>query len=229
MKGLYKQIASKVLLGIVVLILFHLNNSALTYCNDSYSAFLEIDKKQENSAVETIKGYVVGGAGYFLESYSDFVLFLNKIEIGELGVLNYDELKMILDNAIKKMEYAKNEYIHLKKKADDTPYNQNVVQQLLKFNYEVFQKRNRLIGPVFNRVQFFLSSGDIREMYGDVLSQTVEILNIANLIKTKIEAKEFPDLSNLYRLNEVCSESLIFSQYVARVFRKLSKVSVRNE
>lgn len=221
MKGQPKQIMSKVLLGMVVLILLHLNLSALTYCNDSYSAFLEIDEKQKNSEVGTIEGYVVEGAGYFLESYSAFLLFLNKIEIGELGILDYNELKLILDNAIGKMEYTKNIYLELRQRADYTPYNPFVINELLTFNYENFQIKNRLLEPIFNNVKHYLCRGKIREMYGKRISQTERILSIANMIKAKIEVSELPEASAFHDLNEACSQSLLFGQYASRVFQEI--------
>jgi hypothetical protein len=169
MKDQQKASVSKFLLGIVVLIFFHMNLSALTYCNDSYIVFLEADKKDKNEAVETIKGYLEKSAGYFLESYSVFLLFLSKIEKVELEALNYDELKSDLNNAIGKMEYTKNIYLALKKKADDTPYNPKVINKLLKFNYENFQIKNRLIKPVFNETKNYLNRGRIREIIQEFL------------------------------------------------------------
>ena len=221
MKGQSKQIASKVLLGMIVLILLHPNLPTLTHCNDSYSAFLEIDKKKKNSEVGTIKGYVVEGAGYFIESYSDFVLFLNKIEIGELGSLNYNELKMILDKAIGKMEDTKNIYCELKQKADHTPYNPKVINELLAFNYGNFQIKNHLLEPVYNNVKHYLCRGKIREMYGERISQIERILSIANMIKSKIEVSELPGSSVFHDLNEVCSQSLLFCQYASMVFQEI--------
>ena len=221
MKDQQKSSVSKFLLGIVALILFHMNLSALTYCNDSYIAFLEADKKDKNEAVENIKGYLEKGAGYFLESYSVFLLFLSKIEKVELEDLNYDELKSDLNNAIGKMEYTKNIYLALNKKADDTPYNPKVINKLINFNYENFQIKNRLIKPVFYKIKNYLYRGRIREMYGERLSQIEVILNIANMIKVKIDAKKFPEASDLYNLNEACSQSLLFDQYAARVFKEI--------
>lgn len=221
MKTQPKYIVSKVLLMMVVLILFHLNSPALTYCNDTYSAFLEIDKKQKNSELGTIKVYVVGGAGCFTEAYSEFVLFLNKIEIGELGSLNYNELKMVLDKAIEKMVDTKNIYCELKQKADHTPYNPKVINELLAFNYGNFQIKNHLLEPVFNNVKHYLCRGKIREMYGERISQIERILSIANMIKSKIEVSELPGSSVFHDLNEACSQSLLFGQYASRVFREI--------
>ena len=208
-------------LGMVVLILLHVNLSVLTYCNDSYSAFLEIEKKQKNTGVGTIKKYLEVGTGYFLESYSDFILFLNKIEIGELGSLDYNELKMILDKAIRKMEDTKNIYYKLKQKAEHTPYNPKVINELLAFNYGKFQIKNHLLEPVYNNVKCYLCSGKIREMYGERISQIERILRIANMIKTKIEAKVLPEASVFHDLNEACSQSLLFGQYASGVFQDI--------
>lgn len=221
MKVQYKPSVSKVLVVMGVLILFHLNLPALTYCNDSYSAFLGADKKVKNSEVGTIKGHLEEGAVCFLESYSDFLQFLSKIEIGELGSLDYNELKLILNNAIGKMEDTENIYCELRQKADYTPYNPKVINELLAFNYGNFRIRNHLLEPVFNNVKHYLCKGKIREMYVERISQIERILSIANMIKEKIEVSELPETSVFHDLNEACSQSLLFGQYASRVFQEI--------
>lgn len=67
----------------------------------------------------------------------------------------------------------------------------------------------------------FLSKGKIREMYGEAISHTRGILNIANVIKTKLEEGVFPGVSNLHDLNEAYSHYMFFGEYAAKIFQEI--------
>jgi len=211
-----KHGTSKVLLGVAVLILLNFNLSGFLYYNDVDIIFGEGLKKGT-----VIKEHVIRGAGYFLESYSDFLLFLTKIEVSELDGLDYDKLRLNLNNAIEKMEYARDTYIQLKEEADVTPYNPIMIEELLNFDYDGFQKKNHLIESIFDDVSFYLSKGKIREMYEKTISHIEGILEIANGLNEAINAGKFPKVSTLQDLNETCSKSLLFGQYAAKVFKKI--------
>ena len=138
MKG-QKLTVSRVLLWVAVLILSTLNVSAVIYFNGAGGNFgggSESTLPQE----KTIRDYVIEGAGYFLESYSGFLLFLNKVELKELQGLDYNEVQMILNSAIEKMENARDVYTRLKQEADVTPYNPDMIDELMNFDYDGFQE-----------------------------------------------------------------------------------------
>lgn len=224
MKGLPKHNLTKVLWVAAIIMLSHINLSALIYFNKSEICFNNVSGVGGEIAVvkcNALRCYVIDGAGYFLDSHSDYLRFLQRIEVGERNGLDYNQLRLDLDSAIDKMLNAKDIYLQLKQTADMTPYNPTVLDQLLNFNYHVFRVENQLNEPIFARVRFFLCNGAIREMYGEILVQIENILNIADHIKERIDVGEFPLLSDLYRLNESYSESLLFGEYTARVFREI--------
>jgi hypothetical protein len=171
----------------------------------------------------SLESGVINGAGYFLRSCSDFLLFLNKVELAEIEGSDFAALNSNLSNAIANMELAKDIYIQLKQQMDVTPYDPVMIDHLLKFNYDVFQRKNDLIIPVFEEVKHYLESGAARELYGEILCQVDEILNIAYPIKAKIEANEFPEVSSLWDLQQRCCKSMLFGQYSARVFLNLKE------
>ncbi len=218
----------KVFLVVSIFTLFTTNATAFYCFNGSdlgfdktagITASLSGGSLQSNS----IQGYVVEGASYFLKSYSDFLLFFNEIEVSELEGVNYEDIQSRLTNAIEKMEYAREVYIGLTEKAAVTPYNPTVIAKLLDFNYDLFRKKNNLIEPVFKDVRFYLSKGKIREMYGRGLLITEEILEKAKAVKAKFDVYELPDASMLYDLSELCSRSFLFGRYVARVFWEIKQ------
>lgn len=217
----------KVCVGLTVLILFSLNGWALVYLNGSDWGFDELWESasvMDTSAQDrSISALVVEGAGHFLQSNSDFMLFLNRAEMSELNGVDFNELKATLDNAILNIENARDTYLLLKQKADGTPYNYGIIAELDSFNYEVFQREQDLVPSVFREVKAFLGDGQIRGVYGKILADTEEILAIANAIKASVDAEQFPELSTLWNLGHSCSRSLLFGQYVARVFYEVKK------
>jgi hypothetical protein len=201
-----------------------LNVSAVIYFNGAGGNFgggSESTLLQE----KTIRDYVIEGAGYFLESYSGFLLFLNKVELNELQGLDYNEVQMILNSAIEKMENARDIYTRLKQEADVTPYNPDMIDQLMNFDYDDFQETNHLVAPIFKQVEYYLEKGNIREMFDEALLDMEKILDIASLIKGRIDRGEFPEVSRLWELNEFCSVSLLFGQYAARVFQEINSMN----
>jgi hypothetical protein len=220
MKGKTKHFMLTVWMGVAIVVLLHLNLSGIIWYNDSDIGFGNqggVSAPQE----KPLKAYLMEGAGYFLGSYSDFLLLLNKVEMAELQGFDFSELRFLLNNAIEKMLYANEVYFQLKQKADVTYYNPVVINELLNFDYDSFAEQEGLIKSIFKDVKAFLSKGKIREMYGEALSHTQGILNIANIIKTKLEEGMFPQASNLHDLNEAYSRYMIFGEYAAKVFQKI--------
>jgi len=227
MKGLPKHSLSKVLCGIAVILLFHFNLSAFIFFNNSEICFNQASGYEGEIAVlqcETLRCHVIDGAGYFLDSHADVIRLLQALEVGELSGLDYNRLRFRLDSAIEHLLAAQNTYSKLKQTADLIPYDSLVLDQLLNFNYDVFRAENHLLEPIFERVRFFLCNGAVRELYGEVLTQIERILVISYEIKAKIDIGEYPGLSDLYKLNDSYSESLLFGEYAARVFREIKRM-----
>jgi hypothetical protein len=167
---------------------------------------------------QTIEQYIVEGAGYYLQSYSDMLLLLNKVEMSEIYGLNYEEAQGIINSAINRLENAKTAYFGLKTLAAVTPYNPDVIHLLVTFDYKNFQKEKGLNPYIFNQVETFLSKGDIRGVYDKLYEDIDTILGKLYNVKYSLDKNEFPVLEELWRINQVYSESISFGQDVAEVF-----------
>jgi hypothetical protein len=112
------------------------NSKSIRLIHASWSSTKEY---QQINSVKTkaISTYITEGAGNFLESYSDFMRFLSKVERADIEGMDYGELSQILNDAIKKMEKAKEKYIELKQIAAVTPYKQTVINELLNIAYKI--------------------------------------------------------------------------------------------
>ncbi len=212
------KLISKILLVVFVLFLAHVNVFALIYGNESDKGYGNPGGK---SSTPTIRTYVLQGAGYFLDSYSDILVFLNKIELAELNDIDYHELQNIINHARENIQHQKDTYLNLTQLADATPYDQAVIDQLIGFNYDAFQQEKTLNSVIFADVQSYLSKGDIRGVYHRFLAAADTLLVQLNTIKTDIDAGRFPQPSDLWNLDHNAAQSLLFGQYTAEVCYKV--------
>lgn len=213
---------TKVCLGVAVILLFTMQASALWYLNDWEIIYGDYGTYESTNST-SLRGYVVEGGGHFLKSYSDYLLFLNKLEVAELNDLDYTELQAILNNAIENMEHARAQHLELRKNAAWMPYSEWAIDALNHFNYDEYQKKYDLIKPVFNQVKSYLENGLLLELQNQSITQIDKILVLAYQVKVQVDAGQFPDLITTYNLSEAYSQSLSFGQYAARVFQEIKK------
>ena len=214
-----KQTILRFFLVVFTLFFLSMNVFGVIWANDSDSGFDESGGGK--AANTTIRQYVIEGAGYFLDAYSDTLLFLNKIELAELDGVDYTELSLILTRAIDTMTDARTTYVNLAQKADQTPYNQPIITGLMNFNYTDFQQENALNSIIFDRVTGYLKKGDIRGIYHHLLLDIEDILDLLIGIKAEVDSHLFPGISNTWQLNHTSSQSLVFGQYVSMVFHAI--------
>ncbi|MCP5107290.1 MAG: hypothetical protein GY950_28140 [bacterium] len=210
-----KSAILKVLVGVCIVVLFSVNAFARLVANGSPKGFVEPERP-------AIEGLVIEGAGYFLKSHSDTLLFLNKVELSDIQGADFTELQLLIDNAIADMQNAKTKYISLTEIADTAPYDQAFITALLNLDYASFQQNNGLNGVIFSETQTYLSSGDIRGVYHQLLSDTQDILDKLALVKTAVDAETIPEMSYIWRLNQAYSDTLFFGQYAAEVFYEVA-------
>lgn len=165
-----------------------------------------------------IRQYVIEGGGYYTKANSYMMLLLNRVEMSELSSLNYPEFYYILYKTISNMEYAEMTYGNLCRTAEVTPYKQDVIETLKNFDYTGFMDKNRLNPYLFEKVESFLSKGDITGFYKQLHADVDAILNRLYYLRETVYAGDFPDIAILWRLNQDFSQSILFGQYVAQVF-----------
>lgn len=211
MKQTIKTTILKVFLGIFILCFFHMQGIAKYIANTSEIVF-------EEPGSTGIRTYVIEAAGGFLNSHSDLLLFLNRIEMEEINGIDFAELQQIINNAVAHMENARAKYNDLTQLADITPYDQPTITKLLNFNYTSFQESKGLNSVIFNEVETYLSSGDVRGLYHQLLAETQSLLDRLTVIKSAVDAEVIPENPDLWQVNQAYSETLLLGQYAAEIF-----------
>jgi hypothetical protein len=212
----YKQLM-KIVFGTIILLTITAAYS-YSYVMGNFSEY-----SFDNSDVEStpLNISIVNGAGFFLKSYSDTLLLLNRIEIADNNGVDYNELEGLVNSAIENMKRARESYANLKQAADRTPYNPLMITKLRSFDYNGFQQANGFNPFVFKQVEYYLGKGDVRGFYGHLLSASVDMLRRLDTIKASIASTRFPEIENLWRINQVFSQTILFGQYGSSIFKNL--------
>ncbi len=215
------------ILVVCLVAMLPVENSALVKANDSDLAFMIVETQTlapDTGAPQlSMREYLINGAGYYLDSYSDTLSFLKKIEVSELSGIDFGELQSLINSAVGNMEQADDAYVNLKNKADVTSYNQSVIDALKTFHYVLYRRNNNLNKSIFKEVQNYLQSGDVRGAYGRMRQDTHCLSALLNNIKAVVDSGQTPDVSLLWRLNQDYADSLLFGQYMAGVFSEIVK------
>ena len=164
---------------------------------------------------------IITGAGYFLRSQSDFLLFLNKIELSTLEGVNYTEVQNLLNCAIDNMEKAKEEYGRLVEIAYVTPYRQEVMEKLKAFDYDGLLEEKGLNAVIFKDMENYLRAGNLRGLHSRALLDTMNILAMLYRLKPVTDSGQFPVLEDLWRLNQAYAEAHLLGQYTSEVFARV--------
>jgi len=204
------------------MILFTGQVFSIIFGNDLCKVYSECPPKILNTGNDTGMGVlIIEGAGYFLGSQSDMFLFLNRLELAGLSTPDYADLQDLLNRAVKNMEKAVETYKTLAATAAVTPYNQQVLSQLMQFDFTGYEKTNGLNGEVFARVKAYLSRGNVTGVILLIKRDMESILNLLYGLKALVDKSEFPDLSMLWRVNQSYYQTMLGGQYVAEVFNSL--------
>lgn len=220
----------KLLLGSIILILLQVNSYSFWTENGSQIIFYTgtvspITKKDINGVSGiNLETYIIKSASSFLESYSYTLQYMKKTESMPLDGVNPVELKTLLVNALESMKHANECYVNLKNAADKMSYNPGVIEELKNFSYEGYLKSNSqyLNKELFREVKSYLFYGDIRGVYRKSVSDTAKIMVILNRLITATDEGIIPSLEDTWKVNQLYSQSLLFGQYVAQIFDKIS-------
>jgi hypothetical protein len=217
-----KQLIFKVLILCMTIFLFKSDAFSVILTNRGGDAYEDdgggksncMDIK-ENSIIED---YIEEGGGYFLNTYSNIMSISNRIETANLQGIDYEELKKILDIALINIKNARTTYALLIQTALNTPYYQEVISKLENFHYHSFMTDRSLNSVIFMEVEGYLKNGNITGTFIRIHSSFLKIEELLLLIKDELSLNKMPELSKIWEVNEEASRTLIFGQYITRIF-----------
>ncbi len=206
---------------IVLVIITVFSSLAFAYVWKNWRECVNEPDCTSQSLTPTLKIYIVESAGYFLASHSDYQALLNRVELSEANGVDYNDLREILYSTIENMEKARASYVNLKTTSEKIPYNQRIIELLMKFDYDGFRAKYGLVEPIFAKVKTFLGKGDIRGLDFAILAKLDAILSKLYIVKAAADKDKLPEISLLWRTNQAYAEAHLLGQYVSEVFRDI--------
>ncbi|MCP5051244.1 MAG: hypothetical protein GY940_29030 [bacterium] len=180
------------------------------------------DGAAANGNYRSIEDYIIRGTGFYLEASQNVGALLRMVELQNQRGVSIEELKRVTGNALENINGALNAYNGLIEKAETTPYNKVVADQLKALDYDRFRQEKKLDPVVFGDVAGYLSSGDITGVFKKTRSGHVKIAELLNRVSARLDNNKLPVLKDLWKLNETFAESTMFGSYVARIFHFLT-------
>ncbi len=211
-----KNLKAKIKLILFVLIILSLNLNVFSLI---VANWLEIGYDDDGEKIAPVKSMIVEGASNYLTAYSDYLLFLNQVELTGENNPGYEEMQTILNRCLEKLQRAKTAYLSIKQTTVNTPYNLEILYRLIFFNYDLFQWERGLNPSIFKEVKKYLSTGNVNGIFDRLLSATETLILKVSALKDTVDASKFPDLYTIWRVNQWFSETLLFGQYAAEVFQ----------
>jgi len=215
-----KFIIFQTLIGLIVFMITAVVAFPYIFGNGSGTGYCEGCKESTavTGASTTIESYVVTGATYFLNYNKDMMAYSSMVEQSDAAGLDYYECVQTLNSAITNIQGTISTYEALIKQAENTPYNNSVISKLAAFDYAGYLKANGLNSVIFSKVEGYLKRGDITGVFKYNLVQFKAIRDLLNKLKYSNDTSTIPDIPNIWKVNESTSETLVFGQYVARIF-----------
>ena len=206
------------LLGTAILIGISGNSFSYVHLNGSGGGYGDSPIDGKSIGVNEIEGYVIDGAGYYLEAKCSIEAILNRVEYKDVKGIDYDELSLLAGNALVKIQAAAAAYEQLIDVAEKTPYNQVVIDRLKSFDYEGFMELNNLNPMIFKEAARYLSGGDITGIYKHTYREVKAIEALLLTVKESVSMRTLPGIPVFRQLNEQCCRTSLFGSYCARVF-----------
>jgi len=169
----------------------------------------------------SIRELVIKGAANFLKGQSHINNLSQQVELSDMERSDFSMLQKNVNSALDSVYYTWYYYQELQSKAAAAPYNQGVINKLAAFDYDGFQKKHGLIKDVFLDVKAYLAKGDVRGVYARTSNDVCKIYFLLEDVQVDLYKWTIPNNTAMWNLNQECAKTLLFGQYVARVFNAL--------
>ncbi len=190
------------------------NTSGISFSEEGTDSSA-IARTSSSSGIEDL---VIKSATHFLQGKAHVNLLASRLEAADHDGVCFYEYQTIIDDALDNMKTARYYYQSLVNKANNTPYNQNVIDQLKNCDYESLSKEWGVNESSFNQIKNYLEAGDVRGAYVQLYTYTDNIVKMLETIQNDVYCWNFPETANIWNLNQECAQMLLFGQYMAQIF-----------
>ena len=232
-KQMKKTLSITLSLIFVMLFLVPYQTFGWVFLNESCSAFSPdgcsngvgtqgIDLFYSFSIGQNLSQLIAEGAGYVASSQSDYLDFINKIEMSDLNGIDYQGLRESLLLSFENLEKAIVTYSNIIATADTMSYSPDIIKKLESFDYLTFQNKKCLNSVIFGGVIDYLKKCDVRGVYKTIYKEMESISTQLTVLKTMIDQDQFPEITTVWQVNQKYAELMLFGQYIAEVFYEIN-------
>jgi hypothetical protein len=221
MKTITNRLKKGLILAASIFILFNMNAFSYVVTNGSGTGYSEVPPEGiclNNIQIEML---ITEGSGYFLKAQAYIQFFLNRIEWQDTREINYNDINLLVKNALINMTKSRSKYEELIRVAESTSYNIEVIERLKSFDYDSIMKEYNLNPYIFNIVKEYLKNGDITGTFKYFNEKLKEIEQLILKIQEEVYSNRLPGVSICWRVNELCAETSLFGSYIARIFKNI--------
>ena len=192
--------------------------------NGSEDAFIPPNNGLDSpgSSSKTMRQLVADAASHFFNGNSHIQIFLSRVEL-----LDEDEklssLESILNDAAYDMSKALENYKELVEMAKITHYNECVIQLLKSYDYDGFQKENKILPSVFQDVKDYLIQGDVIGVYRKTYDDTDSICKTIDDLRSSLDLQLCLTIDKIRNLYHMIMKSALFGHYISLVFAQLNQ------
>jgi hypothetical protein len=228
-RAIPKIIAGMVLslaIAVNVFPFIQLNGSGIGYCDSrgvSGCGGISGESSTPLTGENTIDDLITGGAAAYLNAYSAYLSYLNRVELSGRDGLDYAAAAKLLDTVLENIKSAEDTYYRLIARAEATPYNPPVLDRLADFDYDAYAAKNDPDRYIFKEVRAYLKNGDITGTYRFTHGRVKEIEGLLVSVKSAsaTASNVMPTLRELWKINDTMSRTLLFGQYIAQIFHQV--------
>ncbi len=200
------------------------NVTLMSPCDEAAST-LNNEQLQGSRGV-SIEALIQEAGGAYIDGTADYLKVLHKVEMANLKGLDYSEMLSLAQKAQEKISRAAALYGVLVSVSESMPYNPAIQEKLRNFQYGEYAENNSLNPVVFKEVESFLVRGDVKGIYSKLYFAIMEIEGRLYHICSTLAGNKLPSIQDLWKANEHLCGNLVFGQYVARVFHKITGFQV---
>lgn len=178
---------------------------------------------QNSSQCESL---VVQGASNFLQSFSNFYLFLNESELNskyETTGFDFVKANSAIENTLNNLVVSRENLSQLLSLLRKGNAESNAIQKLKSFNYEALILNRKLHPVVMDRLKYFLSRGDLEGFLEEILSDLDSMIGHSVKIQYSIQNNKIPSLNDLRVLFQEFSDCMLFGYYASLVFSEIKE------
>ncbi|MCP4151057.1 MAG: hypothetical protein GY757_25155 [bacterium] len=214
-----------IIIGLIVAVLGVLPVHGRLFSNTTPIAFIQDGGGSSPTSVKanshSIRELVIISAGYYFKAQKNINYLSEIVELSDIQSTDFNSLQAVINESMNNVYYSWYYYQQLIVEANRTAYNEKVIKRLSEFDYDGFRSSKALVKDVFGDVKAYLINGDVRGVYCKLAADIAEIYFIIADIQKSAYRGEVPANEAMWTLNQKCATTLLFGQYVARVFEEI--------